>query len=108
LRKAGQPLADERDAAARHRRLLGDGHCTRPLELDCRFQTICEGCGFQTGPQFVTILRRQRDDAADHADLARAQLYDHLVRLIDNEQPPPTPHRQQCDAARRRTHHMRR
>lgn len=29
-----------------HRRLLGNGHCTRPLELDCRFQTICEGCGF--------------------------------------------------------------
>src|SRR5205085_12403771 len=46
--------AGERDIAARHRRLLGNGHCTRPLELDCRFQTICEGCGFyQTGPQFV-------------------------------------------------------
>jgi integrase len=35
----------ECDAAARHRRLLGNGHCTRPLELDCRFHTICEGCG---------------------------------------------------------------
>ena len=48
------------DAAQLHRRLLGNGHCTRPLELDCRFQTICEGCGFyETGPEFVTILRRQ-------------------------------------------------
>jgi integrase len=91
-----EPLADERNVAARHRRLLGNGRCTRPLELDCRFQTICEGCGFfETGPEFVTILRRQRDDAANHADLARTQLYDNLVRVIDNEQPaadisPPT------------------
>ncbi len=66
---------------ARHRRLLGNGHCTRPLELDCRFQTICEGCGFyETGPEFVTILRRQRDDAVAHADVARTTLYDELVR----------------------------
>jgi hypothetical protein len=76
----------ERDAAARHRRLLGNGHCTRPLELDCRFHTICEGCGFfETGPEFVTILRRQRDDAIEHADHERTQLYDELVRVIDNE-----------------------
>jgi hypothetical protein len=67
-----------------HRRLLGNGHCTRPLELDCRFQTICEGCGFyETGPEFVTILRRQRDDAAAHTDLARTQLYDQLIHTID-------------------------
>jgi len=83
---------DQRDAAARHRRLLGNGHCTRPLELDCRFQTICEGCGFfETGPQFVTILRRQRDDAADHVDVARAQLYDELVRVIDEQETAATP-----------------
>jgi len=83
---------DERDAAARHRRLLGNGHCTRPLELDCRFQTICEGCGFfQTGPEFVTILRRQRDDAADHVDVARTRLYDELVRVIDEQEAAATP-----------------
>jgi integrase len=83
---------DERDAAARHRRLLGNGHCTRPLELDCRFQTICEGCGFfQTGPEFVTILRRQRDDAADHVDVARTRLYDELVRVIDEQETATTP-----------------
>src|SRR5215203_4737942 len=64
---------DEREQGARHRRLLGNGHCTRPLELDCRFQTICEGCGFyETGPQFVTILRRQRDDATAHHDHDRS------------------------------------
>ena len=58
---------------------------TRPLELDCRFQTICEGCGFyQTDVEFVDILRRQRDDATSHADATRANLYDELVRVIDS------------------------
>jgi len=86
---AVQQLADERDAATQHRRLLGNGHCTRPLELDCRFHTICEGCGFfETGAEFVTILRRQRDDAADHRDVARTQLYDELVRVLDEEKRP--------------------
>ena len=80
-----------------HRRLLGNGHCTRPLELDCRFQTICEGCGFyETGPQFVTILRRQRDDAAAHTDPTRTKLYDQLIDVIDDsgeqtsQKPGPT------------------
>jgi integrase len=77
----------DRAVAVEHRRLLGNGHCTRPVELDCRFQTICEGCGFyETGPEFIPILRRQRDNAAEHADFARAQLYDNLVRVIDNEE----------------------
>jgi integrase len=80
--------SSDHPVARLHRRLLGNGHCTRPLELDCRFQTICEGCGFyETGPEFVTILRRQRDDATHHTDLTRTQLYDNLVRVIDNEQP---------------------
>ena len=71
--------------AAVHRRLLGNGHCTRPLELDCRFQTICEGCGFyDTGPEFVTILRRQRDDATAHHDITRTKLYDELINVIDD------------------------
>jgi len=52
--------------------------------LDCRFQTICEGCGFyQTNIEFIDILRRQRDDATSHADAARAKLYNELVRIID-------------------------
>ena len=51
-------------ASADHRRLLGNGHCTRPALLDCTFESMCERCGFfETGPQFVTILRRQRDHA---------------------------------------------
>ncbi len=79
----GQPATDH-NSAGPPRRLLANGHCTRPLELDCRFQTICEGCGFyQTNIEFIDILRRQRDDATSHADAARADLYDQLVRVID-------------------------
>jgi integrase len=74
-----------------HRRLLGNGHCTRPLELDCRFQTICEGCGFfETGPQFVTVLHRQRDDAVAHADVPRTKIYNELIRVIDQGEDTPT------------------
>jgi integrase len=80
-----------RHAAELHRRLLGNGHCTRPVELDCRFQTICEGCGFfQTGPEFIPILRRQRDDATAHNDRERTNLYHDLIRVID-AQPDTAP-----------------
>jgi Epoxide hydrolase N terminus len=69
------------------RRLLANGHCTRPRELDCRFQTICEGCGFfQTDAEFVPILRRQRDDAAHHGDHVRMRLYDELVHITDEQE----------------------
>jgi integrase len=75
------------DDAPANRRLLANGHCTRPRELDCRFQTICEGCGFfQTDAEFVPILRRQRDDAAHHGDHARTRLYDELVHVIDEQE----------------------
>ncbi len=77
----------EVDDVATTRRLLANGHCTRPQDLDCRFQTICEGCGFfETGPEFVPILRRQRDDAAGHGDRTRMRLYDELVRVIDEQE----------------------
>jgi hypothetical protein len=29
-----------RRLAADHRRLLGNGQCTRPVSLDCQFETI--------------------------------------------------------------------
>ena len=38
-----------------HHRLLGNGHCTRPPELDCAFESICETCSFfQTSIEFPT------------------------------------------------------
>jgi integrase len=81
---AATPSPQSDQASGPPRRLLANGHCTRPAELDCRFQTICEGCGFyQTSVEFVDILGRQRDDATAHADAARAKLYDELIRVID-------------------------
>lgn len=28
------------------RRMLGNGSCARPVELDCHFESICESCTF--------------------------------------------------------------
>lgn len=77
-----------RAAADAHRRLLGNGHCTRPVALDCQFESICERCGFfETGPEFIPILRRQRDDAADRCDLGRANVFDGLLSDISDDAP---------------------
>jgi hypothetical protein len=78
--------ANMRRIAAEHRRLLGNGHCTRPTGLDCTFESVCERCGFfETGPQFLTILRRQRDDADRHGQEDRAQLLEGFIEEIDSD-----------------------
>ena len=47
-----------RKLAADHRRMLGNGMCTRPAALDCSFESACERCTFfETGPQFIPILQ---------------------------------------------------
>ena len=75
-----------RRLAADHRRLLGNGHCTRPAALDCADETIGERCGFfGTGPQFVPVLRKQRDHAADHGQPDRAELFTELLDRLDDE-----------------------
>ena len=75
-------------AADAYRRLLGNGHCTRPVALDCQFESICERCGFfDTGPEFIPILRRQRDDAGDRGDAARANLFNGLLSDITEDGP---------------------
>jgi hypothetical protein len=64
-----------------HARMLANGLCTRPAELDCRMETVCETCAyFATGPEFVPVLRRQRDHARDHHQTDRADLYDTLIQ----------------------------
>jgi integrase len=63
-----------------HRRMLGNGFCTRPPELDCSFETICEGCGFfATTVEFLPTLQRQRNHAAAHGQSARTKLFDALL-----------------------------
>jgi len=60
--------------------MLGNGLCTRPVELECRMESACETCGyFSTGPEFVPVLLRQRDHARDHHQPERAQLFDTLI-----------------------------
>ena len=69
-----------------HARMLGNGLCTRPPELDCRLESACETCAyFRTGPQFLPILTRQRDHAQDHGQADRAALFDGLIRRASTE-----------------------
>ena len=60
-----------------HARMLGNGLCTRPVELECRMESACETCSyFATGPEFVPVLLRQRDHARDHNQPDRAHLFE--------------------------------
>jgi len=63
-----------------HARMLGNGLCTRPVELDCKMESICETCAyFETGPEFVPVLLRQRDHAKEHGQRERVKLFETLV-----------------------------
>ncbi len=66
-----------------HARMLGNGLCTRPVELECRMESACETCAyFQTGPEFVPVILRQRDHARNHHQPDRAALFDGLLDRI--------------------------
>lgn len=70
-----------------HHRMLGNGYCTRPVELDCGFETICEGCTyFTTSIEFRPTLRRQQADARRKNQTGREALFTKL--LDDIEQQP--------------------
>lgn len=67
-----------------HARMLGNGLCTRPVELECRMESACETCAyFETGPEFVPVLLRQRDHARQHDQPDRAALFDDLIARTD-------------------------
>ncbi len=69
-----------------HHRMLGNGYCTRPAELDCAFESICETCTFfQTSIEFRPTLQAQHDDAiARHQD-HRGQLFASLLARIGQD-----------------------
>jgi hypothetical protein len=69
-----------------HHRMLGNGWCTRPPQLDCAFESICETCSyFQTGIEFRPALAAQHDDAtAKHQD-HRGQLFATLLARLDQD-----------------------
>ena len=69
-----------------HARMLGNGLCTRPAELDCRMESACETCAyFRTGTEFLPILTRQRDHAQDRGQAARAALFEGLIQRAATE-----------------------
>ena len=69
-----------------HARMLGNGLCTRPAELDCRLESACETCAyFRTGTEFLPVLVRQRDHARDHGQSDRAALFDGLIQRAETE-----------------------
>jgi hypothetical protein len=64
--------------------MLGDGLCTRPVELDCRMESACETCTyFQTSVEFKPVLIRQRDHARQHGQADRAVLFDGLISRVE-------------------------
>lgn len=66
-------------------RLLGNGHCTRPAVLDCRYETICESCThFATTEQHRTTLTRQLDNATERAEPNRKTVYLTLLNKLDD------------------------
>jgi site-specific recombinase XerD len=67
-------------------RLLGNGLCTRPVELDCSFESICENCAhFTTNKTFQPVLIRQRNHAARNGQTGRAHLFTTLIEKVTNE-----------------------
>lgn len=69
-----------------HRRMLGNGYCARPVEMDCHFESICESCTFfVTTIEFRPTLERQRDDAAAKGQVAREQIFNGLLNRLDGQ-----------------------
>jgi hypothetical protein len=70
-----------------HHRLLGNGYCTRPVELDCAFESICENCAFfQTSIEFRPTLQAQHHDAAKKGQQHRADLFSRLLTNLNDSQ----------------------
>jgi integrase/recombinase XerD len=69
-----------------HRRMLGNGYCARPVEMDCHFESICEGCTFfVTTIEFRPTLQAQRDDADRKGQVARKKIFDGLLDRLDTK-----------------------
>lgn len=64
-------------------RLLGNGYCTRPTDLGCRYETTCQSCMFfVTGIEFRDTLTTQRKEAKNHGDQQKENLYNTLIEEI--------------------------
>lgn len=66
------------------RRMLGNGYCARPVELDCHFESICESCSFfVTTEEFRPTLERQRDDAIAKGQVGRQRIFEGLLQRLE-------------------------
>ena len=80
---AGPSMRTLRNEATK--RLLGNGYCGRPRELDCRYETICESCTmFFTTIEHRPTIQAHRDDADSQGHTRRRDAYDALLALIDD------------------------
>jgi hypothetical protein len=90
--------------AEMHRRMLGNGYCARPVELDCHFESICESCTFfVTTAEFRPTLennvttplpKAKSDDRRSSTDYAIASTLTHpdpTSRVHSGERSPPRP-----------------
>jgi integrase/recombinase XerD len=72
--------------AEMHRRMLGNGYCARPVEMDCHFESICESCTFfVTTIEFRPTLQAQRDDAHRKGQIGRQRVFDGLLQRLDQQ-----------------------
>jgi hypothetical protein len=70
-----------------HHRLLGNGWCTRPPQLNCAFESICETRSyFQTTIEFRPTLATQHDHAASHGQTGHQELFARLLSKVDDSQ----------------------
>ena len=80
-----------RQLRGEYNRMLGNGWCTRPKEMGCSFESICEGCGFfSTTVEFRPTLERQRDHAEGHHQPDRVAVFDRLLSTIEHDETPNT------------------
>lgn len=67
-----------------NRRLLGNGYCSRPAELGCRYETICETCSFFAPTiAFRDTIQNQLDDAHTQGETRRKDVYANILKRLD-------------------------
>ncbi|GEM_PF-254815 len=67
-----------------HWRTLGNGYCTRPQEVPCEYEYICEACpGFYTTAEFLPQLLRQKEDAEDKGYSRMVGILDKLIHKLE-------------------------
>jgi len=66
--------------------MLGNGYCSRPAELDCAFESICETFTFfQTSIEFRPTLQAPHDDSATKRQDHRTPTIQLLTGLTKGE-----------------------